>query len=258
VARSFAQAHVAQDDGLKNFVAKILADIVGVSAKVNGQPLALDSLGRAEILAGAIGRTIIEGFATDVDGLVGQTEAVLKVRDPNDTAAPVVAFALGQVGTRFTGNGDFFGLAFNSDYQTNVLGFGNDPGSPWKPNAPGPTIVGGIRYDPSLPFERRITVEDLSFPKAYVSAAMVAFGAIGGVATGVGGEKEGAARRQLDNPSNPYQADNAMNHTMLYLVMGHDDARGNLYSVTDPEIVPQLTLMIRLAEGRYSLPGVCL
>ena len=78
-----------------------------------------------------------------------------------------------RVGSGFTGNGDFFGLAFNSDYQTNVLGFGNDPDSPWKPNAPGPTIVGGIRYDPTLPFEKRITVEDLSFPKAYVSAAMV-------------------------------------------------------------------------------------
>ena len=138
-----------------------------------------------------------------------------------------------RVGSGFTGNGDFFGLAFNSDYQTNVLGFGNDPDSPWKPNAPGPTIVGGIRYDPTLPFEKRITVEDLTFPKAYVSAAMVAFGAVGGVDTDVGDEKEEAARLLRDNPLNPYRPDNAMNHTMLYLVMGHDDARGNLYLKTD-------------------------
>jgi len=138
-----------------------------------------------------------------------------------------------RVGSGFTGNGDFFGLAFNSDYQTNVLGFGNDPSSPWKSNAPGPTIVSGIRYDPTLPFEKRITVEDLSFPKAYVSAAMVAFGAIGGVETDVGDEKEELARLLRDNPLNPYRADNAMNHTMLYLVMGHDDARGNLYLKTD-------------------------
>jgi cholesterol oxidase len=40
------------------------------------------------------------------------------------------------VGTGFTGNGDFFGIAYNSDYQTNVLGFGSDPQHPWRVHAP--------------------------------------------------------------------------------------------------------------------------
>jgi cholesterol oxidase len=159
-------------------------------------------------------------------GSLGTTEILLRSELHGLSVSP-------RVGSAFTGNGDFFGLAYNSDYQTNVLGFGNDPGSQWKPNAPGPTIVGGIRYDPTLPFEKRITVEDLSFPKAYVSAAMVAFGAVGGVDTDAGDEKEELARRLRDNPLSPYRADNAMNHTMLYLVMGHDDARGNLYLKTD-------------------------
>jgi cholesterol oxidase len=138
-----------------------------------------------------------------------------------------------RVGSGFTGNGDFFGLAYNSDYRTNVLGFGNDPGGKWRPNAPGPTIVSGIRYNSTIPFDKRITVEDLSFPKAYVNAAMVAFGALGGVDTDMGDEKEEMARRLRDNPLNPYQEDNAMNHTMLYLVMGHDDARGTFYLKKD-------------------------
>jgi hypothetical protein len=49
-----------------------------------------------------------------------------------------------RVGTGFTGNGDFFGLAYNSEYRTNVLGFGHYPASPWRVNAPGPTIVDAI------------------------------------------------------------------------------------------------------------------
>ncbi len=138
-----------------------------------------------------------------------------------------------RVGGSFTGNADFFGLAYNSEYQTNVLGFGNDPQNPWRENAPGPTIVGGIRYDGGIPPDKRITVEDLSFPKAFVSAAMVAFGALAGQETVAGHEKEELARRLRDNPLAPYRVDNAMDHTMLYLVMGFDDARGTLYLKTN-------------------------
>jgi hypothetical protein len=133
-----------------------------------------------------------------------------------------------RLGTGFTGNGDFFGIAYNSAYRTNVLGFGNHPDSAWRPNAPGPTIVGAIRYNPNLPINQRMTIEDLSFPSAYVSAAMVAFGAMGGQATEVGHESEEAARRARDNPLDPYQPDNAMNHTMFYLVMAQDDSKGTI------------------------------
>jgi cholesterol oxidase len=182
--------------------------------------------GRRYILLGLPEKfTLDAGSVILSGGSLGTSEILLRSEIHGLSISP-------RVGSGFTGNGDFFGLAYNSDYQTNVLGFGNDPGSKWRPNAPGPTIVGGIRYDPTLPFDKRITVEDLSFPKAYVSAAMVAFGAIGGVDTDVGDEKEEQARRLRDNPLAPYQADNAMNHTMLYLVMGHDDARGTLYLKT--------------------------
>lgn len=166
------------------------------------------------------------GFVVLSAGSLGTVEILLRSELHGLSLSP-------RVGSGFTGNGDFFGLAYNSDYQTNVLGFGNDPGSKWRPCAPGPTIVGGIRYDPALSFDRRITVEDLSFPKAFVSAAMVAFGAIGGVDTDVGDEKDELARRLLDNPLAPYRETNAMNHTMLYLVMSHDDARGTFYLKKD-------------------------
>ena len=43
-----------------------------------------------------------------------------------------------RLGTSFSGNGDFFGLSYNGEYRTEVLGFGNHPDSPWKAHAPGP------------------------------------------------------------------------------------------------------------------------
>jgi cholesterol oxidase len=139
-----------------------------------------------------------------------------------------------RVGTSFNGNGDFFGLAYNSDVQANVLGFGNNPDHDWrkKGNAPGPSIVGAIRYHLSQPLEKRIAVEDLSIPKAYVGAAMVAFGALGGEDTDVGDEPSELARQLRNNPFAPYRHNNAMNHSMVYLVMGHDDAKGTIHLKT--------------------------
>lgn len=138
-----------------------------------------------------------------------------------------------RAGTRFSGNGDFFGFAFNGDYQTNVLGFGDRPQSPWRANAPGPSIVGAIRYDGNRPAATRMTFEDLGFPTAYVSGAMAALGAIGGDPTIAGEESSEKARLAKDDPFKPYQADNALNHTMFYLVMGPDNGKGTMRLNTD-------------------------
>src|SRR5262249_33929744 len=69
-----------------------LAVLTGLTVTVAGQPVTLDAQGRAEVVAPAPGRLLIEAKATDADGLVGRTVAVLKVRDPNDQTAPVVSF----------------------------------------------------------------------------------------------------------------------------------------------------------------------
>lgn len=170
--------------------------------------------------------TLDAGQVVLAAGSLGTTEILLRSELHGLSLSP-------RVGTGFTGNGDFFGIAYNSEYQTNVLGFGNDPQSPWRQNAPGPTIVGAIRYDKNRPLEQRMTVEDLTFPKAYVSAAMVAFGGLGGEPTTVGHEADELARRLQDDPLHPYRTHNALNHTMLYLVMAHDDAKGTIYLKTN-------------------------
>ncbi|MCW5983308.1 MAG: GMC family oxidoreductase N-terminal domain-containing protein [Bryobacteraceae bacterium] len=131
------------------------------------------------------------------------------------------------LGTRFGANGDFFGLAYNGDFRTNVLGFGNRPGSPRAAFAPGPSIVAALRCNGGAPVDARFTIEDLSFPSPYVNAAKATFALLRGEDTDSGDEAEEWRRVLRDlNPFAPAQPDGAMNHTMLYLCMGFDDAGG--------------------------------
>jgi cholesterol oxidase len=133
------------------------------------------------------------------------------------------------LGTGFSGNGDFFGLAYNGDFVTDVLGYGRRTPEAGKSLPPGPTIVGAIRYNGSAPLDKRITVEDLSFPRAYLLGAKAAFAALRGDDTDVGDEQAERRRALQDfNLLDPYNRDGALNHTMLYLVMGQDDARGTM------------------------------
>ena len=75
----------------------------------------------------------------------------------------------------------------------------------------------------------RITIEDFSFPSAYVQAAKAVFAAIRGDATVAGGEDAFNRRIATDfTIGQEYAHDGALNHTMLYLVMGQDDARGTM------------------------------
>jgi len=133
------------------------------------------------------------------------------------------------LGTGFSGNGDFFGLAYNGSFVTNVLGYGLKPPVPGGAVPPGPTIVSAISYDGNAPIEDRITVEDLSFPSAYVMSAKAGFALLHGDPTYSGNES--AQKQRVLNDADllhPYRIDGALNHTMFYLVMAHDDARGTM------------------------------
>ncbi|MDX2153556.1 MAG: GMC family oxidoreductase [Bryobacteraceae bacterium] len=134
-----------------------------------------------------------------------------------------------RLGSGFSGNGDFFGLAYNGDHRTNTLGLGRKVEVPGAGCPPGPTIVAALRYNGKLPVEQRIVIEDLSFPSAYTGAAKTAFALMRGEDTDIGDEPAERTRVHRDlTPFAPNHLDGALNHTMLYLCMGYDDARGDM------------------------------
>jgi cholesterol oxidase len=157
-------------------------------------------------------------------GSLNSTEILLRSEMHGLSVSPAL-------GTKFSGNGDFFGLAYNGDYETDVLGYlyQQAPAAGDSP-APGPNIVGLVRYTQGLPEEQRIAIEDFSFPNAYIDGAKAAFGLIRGQDTVTGNEAPQRDRlaRDFDPAALAHARDGAMNHSMLYLVMGHDNARGSI------------------------------
>ncbi|HUB33423.1 MAG TPA: GMC family oxidoreductase [Bryobacteraceae bacterium] len=157
-------------------------------------------------------------------GSLNSTEILLRSEMHGLSVSPAL-------GTRFSGNGDFFGLAYNGDMRTNVLGYPwqGKPGPGDSPE-PGPNIVGVVRYTAGLPEAQRIAVEDFSFPCAYAEASKAVFGLIRGQDTVTGNEQAQSDRLARDlNPADPlHDPDGALNHSMLYLVMGQDNARGTI------------------------------
>ena len=147
-------------------------------------------------------------------GAINSPEILLRSEMHGLPVSPVL-------GTGFSGNGDFFGLAYNGTYVDNVLGYGLNPPVVGGALPPGPTIVSAISYDGNVPIEDRFTVEDLSFPSAYVLGAKAAFALLHGDPTYAGNE-DAQKQRTLndDDILHPYRIDGALNHTMFYLVYG--------------------------------------
>jgi hypothetical protein len=155
-------------------------------------------------------------------GSINTTELLMRSEMHGLSLSPVM-------GTRFSCNGDFFGLAYNGDFRTQVTGFGNHTDSPAAELPPGPAIVSAIHYNGTRAVGDRFQIEDLTIPSAYVAAARRAFPALQREDTDAGDEAEERRRIQRDlDPAVEYDPDGALNHTMFYLVMAFDDARGRM------------------------------
>jgi YD repeat-containing protein len=77
-------------DVLVHVLADSLAEISSVQLTLDGQPVALDEDGRAVVQRDVPGKGRFIATVIDQDGLIGITERILKIRDPQDTAAPQV------------------------------------------------------------------------------------------------------------------------------------------------------------------------
>src|SRR5262249_45311504 len=98
-------------------------------------------------------------------GTLGSPKILMQSRERGLASGP-------SLGTRFSGNGDFFGLAYNSNQATDILGWGNHPTDPIaKVVRAGPSIVGLVRYNERAAPSQRFVIEDLSIPRAYRDAA---------------------------------------------------------------------------------------
>lgn len=157
-------------------------------------------------------------------GTLGSTEILLR------SVANGLALS-GRLGRGFSGNGDFLGLAYNSDHRSDVLGFGNRPGSPRSAVRPGPTIVSGIRYDRSKPVAERILVQDFTtFPSGLVNTFRRTLPALAltGVDTDSGLRDRAQELRRIGLDMLEWHPGGAVNHSLVYLVMALDDGGGRM------------------------------
>ena len=147
------------------------------------------------------------------------------------------------LGTRFSGNGDFIAFAYNSDHRTNALGWGAYPESdrarriqpappPAPPLFPGPSIVSRVKYNTDRPLAERTTFEDLSLPLIYIDAARATFATFIGKDTDPGNffdnVREFERRARDFGALNPRLEGGALNYTLMYLIMGQDNAGGKV------------------------------
>ncbi|MEH2057548.1 MAG: putative Ig domain-containing protein [Nostoc sp.] len=98
-----------------------LAAITNITATVDGRPVTVDSQGRIEIIPTTPGRLVVDVTATDADGRVGHNSTVVKVRDLQDLAAPIVAFAPGLDGALVKSVTNIIGSVNDSNLDSWVL-----------------------------------------------------------------------------------------------------------------------------------------
>ncbi len=147
----------------------------------------------------------------------------------------------GTLGSRFSGNGDFIAFAYNGDRRTDMLGWGTYPQSdrarriqpgPGPTLFPGPSIVARVKYHTNKPLAQRVTFEDLSLPLIYVDAARATFAAFIGKDTDpddfLDNLREFQRRAWDFGAFNPRLEVGALNSTLMYLIMGQDNAGGRV------------------------------
>jgi cholesterol oxidase len=153
-------------------------------------------------------------------GALGSSKILLRSREEGLQTST-------QLGTRFSGNGDFFGLAYNSNQCTDILGWGNHRQDPIaQVIRAGPSIVGLVRYKEKAPPGERFVIEDLSIPRAYRDAAAIAFRML--PTTVAGSQDPAQAQERLDRDFLGADTQGALNSSMLYLCMAQDDSGGTL------------------------------
>ena len=139
-----------------------------------------------------------------------------------------------RLGEGFSGNGDAFAVAYNTDRVTNAQGFGTGGGERAQINA-GPSITSMMRFGADQPdLHKRFTVQDLTPPRALVDVFR------GGYAVVAGATELDLAPDSLDRVLEDvrWNTTGAMNHSLGFLIMAHDSSDGRI--VLDDDGHPQI------------------
>src|SRR6266571_1328560 len=155
-------------DVVVHVLASSFSDIATRALTVNGVQVLLDAEGRASVRATAPGKLTLVATATDIDGFSGQLTQVLKVRDPADKAAPVVAFDVRNTFALIGSATDLAGSVADANLDTWVLAIAHQGTEQFVQLAAGSGPIEGALYrlDPSAwvngVYELRLTATDIA------------------------------------------------------------------------------------------------
>jgi cholesterol oxidase len=160
-------------------------------------------------------------------GTLGSTEILLRSKGAGLSLS-------GQVGNRFSTNGDTIGFAYNTDCAIQGVGFGSSPMDEMKPVGPCSTVMIDLRNGYKL--EESMIVVDGAIPGAMAAllpATLSVAAKLTGTDSNAGlGDKLKEGVRAFDSDLlGAYSG--AIKDTLFYLVVSQDDAAGQMYLEQD-------------------------
>ncbi|MGH4020700.1 MAG: GMC family oxidoreductase N-terminal domain-containing protein [Pseudonocardiaceae bacterium] len=140
----------------------------------------------------------------------------------------------GQLGQRFTGNGDVLAFAYNCDVPVRGIGLGAGEVDPLTPVGPCITGITDLREQPDL--DDGMVIEEGVIPGALsgvLANALAAAARLDGVDTDTGMlDRARELARELESVARGGYV-GAVDNTLTYLVMAHDNAGGRMHLVDD-------------------------
>jgi cholesterol oxidase len=156
-------------------------------------------------------------------GALGSPEILLRSREVGLSCSETL-------GHYFSGNGDFLGAAYNTDQQTDILGFGNIHDERAHIRV-GPTILSMADYRGKPVVAERFIIEEGAIPRGLVDVLRQSVHILNfkqGEDTDAGWDDAFAEHLRIGRDLVHYDSEGALNHSMIYLGIGHDGADGTL------------------------------
>lgn len=164
--------------------------------------------------AAATTGTLIATSVVLAAGSLGSTQVLLRSRANGLSLSPAL-------GTRFSANGDLIGFGYDMAVQANSAGFG--VGAPLDgEKRVGPTITAMADYRANATLAQRYLIEEGAVPRALVDAMRLLMPVASGPFA------DFLANERLGKDLLSMRSDGALNHSMVYLGIGHDSASGRI------------------------------